>query len=43
LPEAPQTDSPEQKEIQKAPVQVSSNLPEPPVVIHIRKTSEDSS
>jgi hypothetical protein len=43
LPEAPQTDSPEQKEIQKAPAQVSSNLPEPPVVIHIRKTSEDSS
>jgi len=42
-PEAPQTQSPEQTEIPKAPAPVSSDLPEPPVVIHVRNPSKQSS
>jgi hypothetical protein len=42
-PEAPQTKSPEQKEIPQAPAPVSSNLPEPPVVVHVRNPSKQSS
>ena len=42
-PEMPPTESPEQKEIQKAPATVSPNLPEPPVVVHVRNPSQQSS
>jgi hypothetical protein len=42
-PEAPQTQSPEQAEIPKAPAPISSNLPEPPVVVHVRNPSKQSS
>jgi len=45
LPEVPLTPakSPEPKEIPEAPAPVSSNLPEPPVVIHVRNTVKPSS
>jgi hypothetical protein len=39
----PPTKSPEQKEVPKAPAPVSSNLPEPPVVVHVRNPSKESS
>jgi hypothetical protein len=42
-PEAPQTQSPEQAEIPKAPAPISSNLPEPPVIVHVRNPSKQSS
>jgi hypothetical protein len=42
-PELPQTQSQEQKEIPKAPAPIASDLPEPPVVIHVRNTSKQSS
>jgi len=39
-PEVSQTKAPEQTEIPKAPGLVSTNLPEPPVIIHVRNTSK---
>ena len=42
-PEMPPTKSPEQTEIQKAPAPVSPNLPEPPVIVHVRNPSKESS
>jgi hypothetical protein len=43
-PEAPApAKSPEPKEIPEAPAPVSPNLPEPPVVIHVRNTNNPSS
>ncbi len=42
-PEVPQTKTPEQTEIPKAPALSSPNLPEPPVIIHVRNTNEQSS
>ena len=42
-PKMPPTESLEQKEIPKAPAPVSTNLPEPPVIIHVRNTSKQSS
>jgi hypothetical protein len=42
-PEAPQTKTPEQAEPPKAPAPVSPNLPEPPVIIHVRNPSKQSS
>ncbi len=38
-----QTKSQEQKEIPKAPAPVSSDLPEPPVIVHVRNPSNESS
>jgi hypothetical protein len=38
-----QTRGPEHKEIPKAPAPVSSDLPEPPVVVHVRNPSKESS
>ncbi len=42
-PEVSQTKTPEQAEIPKAPAPVSTNLPEPPVIIHVRNPSKQSS
>ncbi|PVX25461.1 MAG: hypothetical protein CW691_04575 [Candidatus Bathyarchaeum sp.] len=42
-PEVPQTKTPEQTEAPKAPATVTSNLPEPPVIIHVRNPSKQSS
>ncbi len=42
-PEVQQTKTPEQAEIPKAPAPVSTNLPEPPVIIHVRNPSKQSS
>jgi len=43
LPEVPRTKTPEQTETLKAPAPVSSNLPEPPVIIHVRNPNKQSS
>ena len=42
-PEGIQTKAPEQTELPKVPAPVSTNLPEPPVIIHVRNTSNQSS
>ncbi len=42
-PEVPLAKASEQTEIPKAPATVSPNLPEPPVIIHVRNTSKQSS
>ena len=42
-PEVPQTKTPEQTEILKAPEPVATNLPEPPVIIHVRNPSKQIS
>jgi len=42
-PEVTQTRAPEQIELPKVPAQVSTNLPEPPVIIHVRNPSKQSS
>ncbi|UCC58673.1 MAG: CdvA-like protein [Candidatus Bathyarchaeum sp.] len=42
-PETPLTKSPEQTEIQKAPAPVSPNLPEPPVIVHVRNPNKQHS
>ncbi len=41
-PEVPPQESPEQTETQKAPAPVSPNLPEPPVVVHVRNPSNQN-
>jgi hypothetical protein len=41
-PEALQTESPEQTEIPEAPAPVSPNLPEPPVIVHVRNPSKET-
>jgi hypothetical protein len=41
-PPMPPTNSPEQSEIQKAPAPVSPNLPEPPVIVHVRNPSQQN-
>jgi hypothetical protein len=41
-PPMPPTNSPEQPEIQKAPAPVSPNLPEPPVIVHVRNPSQQN-
>jgi hypothetical protein len=44
IPEVPKTTAPEPPaEAPKPPEQVSPNLPEPPVIIHVRNTSKQSS
>ncbi|MCW4034964.1 MAG: CdvA-like protein [Candidatus Bathyarchaeota archaeon] len=43
VPEAPRTEAPEQIDIPEAPEPVSSNLPEPPVIIHVRNPSKQGS
>jgi len=43
LPEVPRTKTPEQTETLKAPAPVSTNLPEPPVIIHVRNPNKQSS
>jgi DNA repair exonuclease SbcCD ATPase subunit len=43
LPEVPETQVPEQKEIPTAPAPVASGLPEPPVVIRVRNPSNQGS
>ena len=43
LPEVSQTKTPEQAETLKAPAPVSPNLPEPPVIIHVRNPNKQSS
>jgi hypothetical protein len=40
--EMPPTTSPEQTEIQKVPAPVSPNLPEPPVIVHVRNPSKQN-
>jgi hypothetical protein len=42
-PETPPTTSPEQTETQKAPAPVSPNLPEPPVIVHVRNPNKQNS
>ncbi|PVX26210.1 MAG: hypothetical protein CW716_06515 [Candidatus Bathyarchaeum sp.] len=42
-PEAPKTEVPEQVEVPEVPASVSSDLPEPPVIIHVRNPSQQSS
>ncbi len=42
-PEMPPTRSPEQTETQKAPAPASPNLPEPPVIVHVRNPSKQGS
>lgn len=41
-PKMPSTESQEQAEIQKAPSPVSPNLPEPPVIVHVRNPSKQN-
>jgi hypothetical protein len=44
MPEVPKTTAPEPTaDVPKAPEPVSSNLPEPPVIIHVRNPSKQSS
>jgi hypothetical protein len=42
-PELPKTNIPEQTENPKAPAPVSPNLPEPPVIIHVRNPNKQNS
>jgi hypothetical protein len=42
-PETPPTTNPEQTETQKAPAPVSPNLPEPPVIVHVRNPNKQNS
>jgi hypothetical protein len=42
MPPMPPTESPEQPETQNAPAPVSSNLPEPPVIVHVRNPSKQN-
>jgi hypothetical protein len=41
-PETPPTTSQEQTENQKAPIPISPNLPEPPVIVHVRNPSKQN-
>jgi hypothetical protein len=42
MPPMPPTESPKQPETQNASVPVSSNLPEPPVIVHVRNPSKQN-
>jgi hypothetical protein len=42
-PEIPTAEVPEQKENQAAPAPDAPNLPEPPVVVHVRNPSKQNS